>query len=178
MNVNPLSLRNATTITSEQNGNDDPAQHSFQYERLSPKVCGLRRTPLQGAKLHVPTEGKICKLRCEMYLSKSLFDKISNTLKCKLLHLIRLFEFHSAMQFNLQKTNYYNSLKKIEEEKLKTSPDLVISQSDLAPETSKELTCLNYKFVKSRDAFEHKLYFVDTAQKYAGKTCIGKKVLF
>ena len=62
-------------ITNEQNGNDDPAQHSFQYERLSPKVCGLRRTPLQGAKLHVPTKEKICKLRCEMYLSKSLFIK-------------------------------------------------------------------------------------------------------
>ena len=165
-------------IPNEQNGNDDPAQHSFQYERLSPKVCGLRRTPLQGAKLHVPTEGKICKLRCEMYLSKSLFNKISNTLKCKLLHLIRLLEFHSAMQFNLQKTNYYNSLKKMEEEKLKTTPDPVISQSDLVPETSKELIYLNYKFVKSRDTFEHKLYFIDTLQKYAGKNVLKRKYYF
>ena len=174
----PAIAPKRSTITNEQTGHDDSAQHAFQYERLSPKICGVRRTPLQGAKLHVPTKAKICKLRCEMYLSKSLFNKISNTLKCKLLHLIGLFEFHSAMQFEVQKTNYYKNLNKRQEEKLTSSPDPVISQRDLAPETSKELTCLNYKFVKSRDAFEHKLYFIDTAQKYAGKHVLERKYYF
>ena len=95
-----------------------------------------------------------------------------------MLHLIGLLEFHSAMQFELAKTNYYKNLKKRQEEKLTSSPDPVISQRDLAPETSKELTYLNYKFVKSRDAFEHKLYFIDTAQKYAGKNILKRKYYF
>jgi hypothetical protein len=87
---------------------------------------------------------KICKIRCELHISESVYHEISNTLKMKLLHLIYLFETDMVKQLN----------KRIEGEKQSLATKIY--------EQQQQQHVFKYRFVNSRDSFENKLYWIDT----------------
>ena len=90
---------------------------------------------------------KICKIRCELHISESVYHEISNTLKMKLLHLIYLFETDMIKQLN----------KRIEGEKKSLVTKIYEQQQQ-----QQQQHVFKYRFVNSRDSFENKLYWIDT----------------
>eukprot|EP00943_MAST-04B_sp_MAST-4B-sp1_P009380 g9380.t1 len=125
---------------------------------------------------------KICKIRCELHLSKHAYSQISNTLKHKLLHLVYLFEKDAAKQLDdlaekIGKDTDVNR-KKNSQRILKSHNQKIHKKVKLSNCTSLIAPPLEYRFVQSRDAFESKLYFMDTSIKHMNRFVIKRKYYF